>query len=147
RHLWPARKGEARCRDTNDGVRLGVQREDTAEHLRIGPEPSTPYRLAQHHHAVGSWCLVCALKEVSDLGCDPECREEFSRRLDPVETLGADGVADVERGAPKCGERLERLRVVAHDAEHGAMRWLLRKPKVGVWIPAPTHDEAIGVAV
>ena len=147
RHLRPARKGEARCRDANDGVRLGVQREDTAEDLRIGTETSPPHRVAQHRDVVGSWCLVRALKEVSDLRRDPECREEVSRRLDPVETLGADDVAEVERGAPKCGERLERLRVVAHDAEHGTMRRLLRKPKVGVWIPAPTHDEAIGVAV
>src|SRR5262249_51212144 len=51
------------------------------------------------------------------------------------------------RGGPKCGERRERLRVVAHDAEHCAMRRLLREPKVGVWIPAPTHEEAIGVAI
>ena len=41
--------------------------------------------------------------------------------------LGVGNVAQVERGAPKCGERFERLRVVAHDAEHRAVRRLLRE--------------------
>ena len=48
----PAREGEASWRDANDGVRLGVQREDTAENLRIGTETSAPQRVAHYRDVI-----------------------------------------------------------------------------------------------
>jgi hypothetical protein len=81
---------------------------------------------------IASRRLVGAFKEAADFRRDAKRLEEFSRRLDAIEAFGIGRVAEIEGRSTKCRDCLERLDIVANDAEDDPVGRLLPKSEIGV---------------